>query len=63
MGKTASSRDLNKGREESGRCSEEGSLGRGKSKGKFGRMVPGEFKEQRDAGVAGMGLLGVGGRS
>ena len=40
-----------------------GVLGRGKSKGKFGRMVPGEFKEQRDAGVAGMGLLGVGGRS
>lgn len=38
-------------------------LGRGKSKGQFGKRVTGEFKQQRDADVAGMGLLGVGGRS
>lgn len=38
-------------------------LGRGKSKGKFGRRVPDKFKEQRDAGVAGIELLGVGRRS
>ena len=37
-GRDSLSRDLNKGREEAGRCSEEGHLGRAESKGRGSRV-------------------------